>query len=82
MQPEIEAVLRRSKKLAASQTVAELRIWWDASGRITRVQPVGSSAAPEVADEFRALVGLQLRQAPPSDIPNPVIMRIRAHRPM
>jgi outer membrane biosynthesis protein TonB len=82
MQPEIEAVLRRSKKLASSQTVAELRIWWDAAGRITRVQPVGNSADPQVADEFRALVGLQLRQVPPSDVPNPVIMRIRAHRPM
>jgi outer membrane biosynthesis protein TonB len=81
MQPDIEAVLRRSKKLAATSTVAELRIWWDGSGRITRVQPVGSSAHPAIADEFKALVGLQLRQPPPADVPMPVIMRIKALRP-
>ncbi len=81
MQPEIEGVLRRSKKLAAAQTVAELRIWWEPSGRVTRVQPVGSSADPALADEFRALVGLQLRHPPPADVPMPVIMRIKAHRP-
>jgi outer membrane biosynthesis protein TonB len=81
MQPDIEAVLRRSKKLTATQTVAELRIWWDPSGRVTRVQPVGASADPALAEEFHALVGLQLRQPPPADVPMPVIMRIKAHRP-
>jgi outer membrane biosynthesis protein TonB len=81
IQPDIEAVLKRSKKLAASSVVVELRIWWDPTGRITRVQPVGSSAHPAIADEFKALVGLQLRQAPPPEVPVPVIMRIRALRP-
>ncbi len=81
MQPDIEAVLRKSKKLSSSALVAEVKIWWDGAGRITRVQPVGASADPAVADEFRALVGVQLRQPPPADVPVPVIMRIKALRP-
>jgi outer membrane biosynthesis protein TonB len=81
IQPDIEAVLRRSKRLGSSSLVAELRLWWDPGGRITRVEPVGASADPSLADEFRALVGLQLRRAPPADVPVPVILRIKAHRP-
>jgi outer membrane biosynthesis protein TonB len=81
MQPDIEAVLRRSKRLSAASVVAELRLWWDESGRITRVLPVRRSADPTLDQEFEVLVGLQLRQRPPPDIPMPVVMRVRAHRP-
>jgi outer membrane biosynthesis protein TonB len=81
MQPDIEAVLRRSKRLSAASAVADLRLWWDPSGRITRVQPVRPSADPTLDKEFEALVGVQLRNPPPADIPMPVVMRVQARRP-
>jgi hypothetical protein len=81
MQPDVEAVLRRSRRLSAVAAVAELRLWWDESGRITRVQPVRPGADPTLDHEFEALVGLQLRHPPPPDVPMPVVMRIQARRP-
>ena len=81
MQPDIEAVLRRGKRLSAANAVAELRLWWDASGRITRVQPVRPGADPALDQEFEALVGVQLRHPPPPDVPMPVVMRVQARRP-
>jgi outer membrane biosynthesis protein TonB len=81
MQPDVEAVLRRSRRLSAVAAVAELRLWWDESGRITRVQPVRPSPDPTLDQEFEALVGLQLRHPPPPDLPMPVVMRVQARRP-
>jgi len=81
MQPDIEAVLRKSKRLSAASAVAELRLWWDESGRITRVRPIRPSADPALDQEFESLVGLQLRHPPPPDVPMPVVMRVQARRP-
>jgi outer membrane biosynthesis protein TonB len=81
MQPDVEAVLRRSKRLSAVSAVAELRLWWDESGRITRVQPVRPNRDASLDQEFEALVGLQLRHRPPPDVPMPVVMRVHARRP-
>ncbi len=80
MQPDIEAALRGCKRLSSASVRMELRIWWDASGRITRVQPV-RSGDPAVDAELQTLVGLRLRQPPPSDVPMPVVMRLNARRP-
>lgn len=81
MQPDLQAVLQKSKKLTAASVVAELRIWWDEAGRITRVQPVRASADPSLDEEFQRLVGVRLRYPPPPDVPMPVVMRINARRP-
>jgi len=81
MQPDIEAVLRRSKRLSSASLVAELRIWWDESGRITRVQQAGARADPSLDEDFERLVGIRVRNPPPPDVPMPVVLRVSARRP-
>jgi TonB family protein len=81
VQGDLEAVLRRSKKLSASSLVMEIRVSWDESGRVTLVQPVKSSGDPALDREYEALVGHTLRNPPPADVPKPVVFRIRARRP-
>jgi outer membrane biosynthesis protein TonB len=81
MQPDIDAALRKRKRLANASIVAELRIWWDGSGRISRVQAVRPSADPAIDEELGSLVGVQLRHPPPADVPMPVVMVVRARRP-
>ena len=60
-----------------------VRIWADSSGRITRVQLVGTSGDPSIDQAIRsnALAGLQLTQGPPEGMPMPINLRIQARRP-
>jgi TonB family protein len=81
MKGDLEAVLKRSKRLTAANLVMELRISWDDTGRVTLAQPVRSSGDPALDREYQALVGTTFKNPPPADIPRPVIFRIRALRP-
>ncbi len=61
----------------------QVRLWADASGRITRVQLVSSSGDAEVDAALRDQVfaGLALREPPPPDMPMPIVTRITSRRP-
>jgi TonB family protein len=61
----------------------EIRIWLDATGRITRAQLVSSTGDPAVdaAIKDKVLDGLQLQDPPPAGMPMPIVMRITELRP-
>jgi TonB family protein len=61
----------------------QVRVWPDSNGRIIRAQLVGSSgnSAVDQAIKSQVLNGLQLPQAPPADMPTPIVLRITARKP-
>jgi TonB family protein len=77
---QIENALRGSKVLTAASVRVEVRIWTDASGRISRVQLVRSTGDSRVDEAIQKLVGLP-GEAPPGDVPMPLILRVTARRP-
>ena len=78
---EIEEAFRRLKQLRSAQVRAELRVWTDPAGRISRVQLVRSTGDPKVDEAIQSIVGLRLEEPPPRDIPMPMIARLTARRP-
>jgi TonB family protein len=76
-----EALSRNSSTRSATMSV-QVRIWPDSNGRIVRAQLVGSSGDPAVDQAIRnnVLSGLQLPQAPPADMPTPIVLRINARK--
>jgi TonB family protein len=61
----------------------EVRVWPDATGRITRAKLDRSTgdAALDAAIRDEALSGLQLQQPPPEGMPTPIVLRVSARRP-
>jgi TonB family protein len=78
---EIEEAFRGNKQLQASSARVEVRIWADPTGRISKVRLVRSTGDPRVDEAIQSIVGLKLREAPPSDIPMPMVARLTARRP-
>ncbi len=78
----IDALQKNSHTRSAAFRV-EVRIWPDTTGRVTRVQLVGSTGHPAVdaAIKEEALTGLQLQEPPPADMPLPIVIRLTARRP-
>ncbi len=83
VQTRIADALHRNSKTQNAKLQLEVRIWADGSGRITRAELAGSSGDPLVDAAIRneVLIGLQLPEPPPQDMPMPIIMRVTAHRP-
>lgn len=76
---DVQAALRRDDKLHFAKFAAELRIWLDAGGKVTRVQLTASSGDPAIDSEVtRSLEGLDLREPPPKDMPQPIRLRTRS----
>jgi TonB family protein len=78
---EIEDAFRKQKLLTSASTRVELRVWTDASGRVTHLQLVRSTGDPKLDEAIESIVGLRLREPPPRDIPMPMIARLTARRP-
>jgi len=78
---EIEDALRRHHALTTASLRVELRVWADASGRILRVQPLRATGRPDLEEALQSVVGLQLKEPPPPDLPMPMIARFTARRP-
>lgn len=55
-----------------------IRVWVDATGRITRVKPLGTSA--NLAALQKALVGLRTTPSPPAGMPTSIDIRITARK--
>jgi protein TonB len=76
---DVQAALRRDDKLRFAKFAAELRIWLDEAGRVTRVQLASSSGDAAVdAAVTRALSGLSMHEPPPKDMPQPIRLRTKA----
>jgi membrane protein involved in colicin uptake len=83
VQEQVAEALRDNNETRAAALKVKVRIWSDGAGRITRAELAGSSGDPEVdaAIKNQVLVGLQLREPPPQDMPMPIVMMIREQRP-
>lgn len=78
----LQEAFQRNKLLANAALQVEVRVWEDGSGRITRVELVRSTGDPRYDAAIRAdAVGVRLSQAPPADVPMPMILRITIRRP-
>jgi hypothetical protein len=83
VQNTIAETLRRNAGVRSAAFSLKVRVWADANGRITRAQLMGSSGTSTVdqAIKDQVLVGLQLPEPPPADMPMPINMRISARNP-
>jgi protein TonB len=77
-----DAIHNNDKTRDASAHV-KVRIWVDGTGRITRAKLAESSDDPSVdaAIENQVLDGLTLPEAPPSDMPMPIVLVLTETRP-
>jgi protein TonB len=82
VQSSISDALRRNGKTKSAKFSVQARIWADSSGRVVRATISGSSgdAAVDAALKNDVLTGLQLKEAPPADMPMPIVMRLTAKR--
>ncbi|HEY4041453.1 MAG TPA: hypothetical protein VGM32_06370 [Rhodopila sp.] len=80
---QVESALRTNPKTRHVVTAAQIRLWVDNSGRVTRVVLTPSTGDPEVDAAIRneVLGGLTLREPPPRDMPMPIVTRWTAQRP-
>lgn len=83
VQSRVVEALGKHRRTRSSSLSVKVRIWADATGRITRASLSGSTGDPAVdkAIETEILTGLQLEEPPPDDMPMPIVMRITAKRP-
>lgn len=83
VQAQIEAAFRANEKTRNAAMQVEIRLWADASGRISRVQIDPSTGDPALDAVIRneVLGGLVLREPPPKDMPMPMVTRVTARRP-
>lgn len=77
---QIEDAYRKSKRLTTASARVEIRVWADRSGRISRLELVKSTGDPELDQAIQSVVGLKLKEPPPSDIPMPMLARFTARR--
>jgi TonB family protein len=81
VQRAVQEALSRNHILAQAEFTNRIKIWEDATGRVTRIRlelSTGSAAVDQAINE--ALEGLQLQEPPPGDMPMPILMRIVARR--
>jgi len=78
---EIEGAFRKLKPFATASVRVELRVWAEASGRISRVELIRSTGDPGLDSAIQSVVGTRLSEPPPAGIPMPMIARLTARRP-
>ena len=77
------AAIRANPRTRNMATQIQVRLWADASGRVTRVTISPSTGDAELDAIIRdeVLGRLTLREPPPRDMPMPVVTRVTARRP-
>jgi periplasmic protein TonB len=77
------SALRANPRTRNMTTQVQVRLWADATGRVTRVaiSPSTGDAALDAIIRDEVLGNLMLRQPPPRDMPMPVVTRVTARRP-
>lgn len=83
VQRSIGEALRRNAVTRGASFTLEVRIWADLTGRIARAQLAGTTGDAKVDAAVRddVLTGLRLTEAPPRDMPLPIVLRLSAQRP-
>jgi len=82
VQAQIESALRANAKTRNAVMEVRVRLWADGAGRVTRVQLIASTGDAELDGALReGLQNLSLREAPPTDMPMPIVTRITSRRP-
>lgn len=82
VQTSVSDALRRNPQLRSASLSFKVRIWSDATGRVTRAKMSGASIDPKIAQAIQdALTGVQLKEPPPAGMPQPIVMRVSAKRP-
>lgn len=83
VQSRVAEALRTHKKTRSAKLSVKVRVWADATGRITRATISGTTGDPAtdraICDEI--LTGLTLQRPPPEGMPMPIVMRLTATRP-
>ncbi len=80
---EIADAIRRHPNTRRAGFVVTVRVWVDGTGKIERSTLEGSTGNRRI-DEIlpnEVITGLRLASPPPTDLPMPIVMRIRAERP-
>lgn len=83
VQSRVADALSKHRRTRSASMEIKVRIWADPSGRVTRAALAASTgdSALDQAIQNEVLTGLQLQEAPPADMPMPIVMRISAKRP-
>ena len=78
----LQAELMRNAKTRTSVFSGKVAVWVDSTGRVTRVKLTGSSGSSTADDAIRNdLIGFQLPESLPSDMPMPIHMRLSGKKP-
>lgn len=83
VQNKVANALRSNSRTKKAALKIQVRIWADATGRISRAKLDASTGDPSLDDviQNQVLTGLQLDQPPPAGMPMPIVMRLTARRP-
>ncbi len=83
LQNAISTALRQHPAVNKKILSVQVRIWADQAGRVTRASLVKGTGDAQLDGTIQqsVLVGMQLPEPPPADMPMPVIMQITAQRP-
>jgi len=80
MQDRITKSLHDDEKLNADKFVATIKVWLTGSGKIERVEFLRTTGEAEIDNRIQQVITAmpELPEAPPKDMPQPVIIRIGA----
>jgi protein TonB len=83
VQSAIASALRGNHRTRHANARVEVRIWANATGRVTRAQLARSTGDQALDSAIRdeILTGLQLHAPPPPGMPMPIVLRVTARRP-
>jgi hypothetical protein len=77
VQDQVGQILRSNDETRRAEFAADVEIWADAAGKITRVRlktSTGNATLDRVIED-KLFAGVVLREAPPSDMPMPIVLR-------
>jgi hypothetical protein len=77
----LQSELQRNAKTRTAVFSAKVAVWVDSTGRVTRVKLSGSSGSSVADEAIRTdLIGFQLPESLPSDMPMPIHMRLTGRK--
>ena len=79
----IADAVQQNAKARLGAGIVTLRIWADTAGRVTKARIMQSSGSQSLDETLchEVLEGLVLREPPPSDMPQPINLKINLTRP-
>jgi TonB family protein len=83
VQTRVQQALSQNDKTKQARLHVKVRIWINNMGSVTRASLSGSTGDPvlDATLKNQVLTGLNLPEAPPTDMPMPIVMMINEQRP-